>query len=167
MFRKYETSKVDLRSSSQPNLPRRPAHNRLPIHTRLALLTQFRITRDLLRIFGIHDHDLSKLTMRACRTVEEHGLRGRDGHVEGSNIGLAVCKRDVAGMNATVHGRAGGVGRGLRDGVVAVAELELNDVADCGGHGVGDEGVLWAADDDGDDLGLALVGVGWEWMLTR
>jgi hypothetical protein len=167
MFRKYETSKVDLRSSSQPNLPRRPAHNRLPIHTRLTLLTQFRITCDLLRIFGIHDHDLSKLTMRACRTVEEHGLRGRDGHVEGSNIGLAVCERDVAGMNAAVHGRAGGVGRGLRDGVVAVAELELNDVADRGGHGVGDEGVLWAADNDGDDLGLALVGVGWEWMLTR
>jgi hypothetical protein len=49
----------------------------------------------------------------------------------------------------------------LRDGVVAVGELELHDVADGGHDRVGDESVLGAADYHGDDLVLAAVGACW------
>jgi hypothetical protein len=96
--------------------------------------------------------------MRACGTVQEHRLRAGDGHVECTDVGLAVLEWDVAGMNAAVHGGAGSVWSGLSDRVVAVAELELHDVTDCRNDGVGDEGVLRAADDDWDDLVLTLKG---------
>jgi hypothetical protein len=46
--------------------------------------------------------------------------------------------------------------------VVAIGELELNYVSDGGNDGVGDKGVLGAADDYGDDLVLALEWAGWE-----
>jgi hypothetical protein len=46
---------------------------------------------------------------------------------------------------STGERRAGGVGGGLGDGVVAIAELELDHVADGGGEDIGDKGVLGAA----------------------
>jgi hypothetical protein len=58
-------------------------------------------------------------------------------------------------MHATLERGAGRFERALRGRVVAVAELELDNVADGGGHGVRGEGVLGAADDDGDELVLA------------
>lgn len=65
-------------------------------------------------------------------------------------------------MHAASHGRAGGVGSRLRDGVVSVGELKLYYVAYCGIKGAGDEGVLGAANDDGDDLVLAAVRLGFD-----
>ena len=47
----------------------------------------------------------------------------------------------MAAVHAAGHGCACRVGGGLRDGVVAVGELELQDVTDGGDDGVGDEGV--------------------------
>jgi hypothetical protein len=65
----------------------------------------------------------------------------------------------VARVDAAGHGRTGCVGGRLRDSVVAVRELELDDVADGGMDAVRDEGVLRAADDDRDDLVGAAEGV--------
>jgi hypothetical protein len=94
--------------------------------------------------------------MRASGAVQEHGLRAGDRHVECADVGLAILEWNVARVDAAVHGLAGSVGSGLSDGVVAVAELELDDVADCCDDGVGDEGVLGPADDDWNDLILTL-----------
>ena len=44
--------------------------------------------------------------------------------------------------------------------MVAVGELELDNVADCCGDGVGDESILGTADDYGDDLAGAAKWVG-------
>lgn len=41
--------------------------------------------------------------------------------------------------------------------MIAVAELELHDVADSGDYGVGHEDILGATNDDRDDLALAAV----------
>jgi hypothetical protein len=105
--------------------------------------------------------------MRAGRAVQEHGLRAGHWHVEGSDVGLPILKGDVATVNATVHGRACSVRRRLRDGVVAIGELELHNVTNGGDDGVGDKGVLRAADDDGDDLILALEGTRWNWHVSK
>ena len=99
-------------------------------------------TSDLqLRDLRIHNHNLSLLTMRARRTVQKHGLGTRDWHIERPDVGLSIFEGDVAAVHAPSHGCACGVSGGLRDGVVAVGELELQDVADGGDDGVGDEGV--------------------------
>jgi hypothetical protein len=96
--------------------------------------------------------------MRARGAVQEHGLRGGDGHIECADVGLAVLERNVTRVDTAVHGLAGSVGSGLSYGVVAVAELELHDVADCCDDGVWNEGVLGSADDDWNDLVLTLEG---------
>jgi hypothetical protein len=155
-----------LRSSRQPNLPRCTPHHTRPIYTLLRRLRQLGIIRNLLRVRRIHNHDLALLAMRARRTVKEHGLRARDGHIEGADVSLAVLEWNVAAVDAAVHGFAGCVNGGLRDSVVAIGELELDYVADGGNNGVGDKGVLRAADDYGDDLILALEGAGWWFMLV-
>lgn len=67
--------------------------------------------------------------MRARSAVQEHGICACDGHVEGSHIGLAVFKRNVAAVDTAVHGRACCIGSRLCDGVIAIAELELHYVA--------------------------------------
>jgi hypothetical protein len=113
--------------------------------------------------------------MRPSSTVQKHGVGASDGHVEGSDICLAVFKGDVAAVDTAVHGSACRVGGRLRDSVVAVGELELDNVADCGGDGVGDESVLGAADNDWDDLAGATEWVGlflvsdvkmeWGWVI--
>lgn len=36
--------------------------------------------------------------------------------------------------------------------MVAIAELELDDIADGGGYRVGHKGILWSTNDDGDNL---------------
>lgn len=97
--------------------------------------------------------------MWACRAVQKHGLGVRDDHVESSDFSLSVFEGDVSAVHAAIHGHACGVQRGLSDGVVAVRELELQDVADCRDDRVGYEGVLRAAHDDGNDLVLAAVDV--------
>lgn len=92
--------------------------------------------------------------MRARRAVQKHGLRVGNHHVERADFGLVVLERNVAAVHAAGHGHACLVRGGLRDGVVAVAELELDHVANRGSERVGDEGVLGSADDDGNHLVL-------------
>jgi hypothetical protein len=162
-----DTKAKNSRSSIQPNLPRRTTHNIRSIRTTLRLLTQFRIISYQLRTRRIHNHHLSLLAMRPRRTVQIHWLRARDGHVEGSNIGLSVLERDVARVYAFVHGSAGCVRRGLSDGVVAVGELELHDVAYGCGDGIRDEGVLGTTDYDWDYLVGAAEGVCCEVLVRR
>lgn len=99
--------------------------------------------------------------MRSGRAVQEHSISTRDWHVERADICLAVLERDVAAVHTGIHGCACCVSSGLGYGVVAVAELELHDVADGGDDGVGDEGVLWTSDYYGDDLAGAAVGFDW------
>jgi hypothetical protein len=70
-------------------------------------------------------------------------------------------------VDAAGHGRTGCVRGRLSDSVVAVGELELDDVADGGVDVVRDEGVLRAADDDGDYLVGAAEGVCWEVLVRR
>jgi len=106
----------------------------------------------------VNDHDLSVLTVRARRTVQEHWVSARNGHVEGADISLPVLKGDVAAVHTGLHGRACLIHGRLGDGVVSVAELELHDVAHRGDYRVGDECVLGPADDDGDDLVGAAMG---------
>jgi hypothetical protein len=48
-------------------------------------------------------------------------------------------------VHATGERRAGGVGGGLGDSMVAIGELELDHIADGGGEYVGHEGVLGSA----------------------
>lgn len=98
--------------------------------------------------------------MRSSSTVQEHGVSTSDGHVEGSDICLAVFEGDVTAVDTPIHGSACCIGGRLRDGVVAVGELELDNVADCCGNGVGDESILGTADDYGDDLAGAAKWVG-------
>lgn len=97
--------------------------------------------------------------MRARRTIQIHGLRTRHWHVKRAYISLSVFEGDVAAVHAAIHGRARFVGSRLSDCVVAVGELELHNVADCRSDGVGDEGVLGPANDDGDDLAGATEGI--------
>jgi len=93
--------------------------------------------------------------MRARRTVQEHWVRGRHDNIERAHVRLAIFKRDMARVHAALHRLAGSIRSGLRDGVVPVGELELQHVADSRVDGVGNEGILLAADDHGDDLVLA------------
>jgi hypothetical protein len=153
---------ANLRSNIQPNLARRSTHNIRPIRALRGRLTLLRVVRYLLRVRRIHYHDLAFLTMRARGTVQEHGLRASHWHIERANISLAVLEGNVAGVHAAIHRFARAVGSRLRNSVVAIGELELDDVADSRVDGVGDEGVLWATDDDGDDLVLATVGTGFD-----
>jgi hypothetical protein len=81
----------------------------------------------------VDNHDLSELAVRSSCAVEEHGLGRGHGHVEGADISLAVLEGDASAVDTTIHGLACCVGGALSYGVVAVAELELDDVADCRG----------------------------------
>ena len=67
----------------------------------------------------------------------------------------------MAAVYAAFQGGAWGFERALGGSVVSVAELELDDVADGSGDGVGIEGVLGTADYYWDDLGLSGFEVGW------
>lgn len=110
----------------------------------------------------VDDHDLSFLTVRAGRAVQEHRVSAGNGHVERSDICLAVLERDVSAVHAGVHGRACLVRCRLGHGVVSVAKLELNNVTNCGHDGVGHEGILGSTNDYRDDLTLAAMQVGRE-----
>lgn len=103
----------------------------------------------------VDDHDLSELAVGPSCAVKEHGLGRGHGHVEGADISLSVHEGDASAVDTTLHGLACCVGGTLRDSVVAVAELELDNVADRSGDGVGDENVLDATDDNRDDLSSA------------
>jgi hypothetical protein len=107
----------------------------------------------------IDDHDLSLLAVGSSCAVKEHGLGRGYGHVEGADISLSVLEGNASAVDTAVHGLACCIGGALRDGVVAVAELELDDVADRGGDRVRDEYVLHATNDDGDDLTSATDGL--------
>lgn len=150
-----------LRSSRQRQFTRRPTHHIRTVNTRITLLAQLRIRRQLLCIRGVDHHDLSELTMWARRTVQIHWLCARNWHVKCADLCLAVLERDVSAVHTAVHGRTGFVSRRLCDGVVAVRELELYNVADGSSDGVRDEGVLGTADDDRDDLTGTAEGVTW------
>lgn len=99
--------------------------------------------------------------MRTSGTVQVHGLCTRYRHIERAHIGLSVFEGNVSAMYSIGHGCTRFVGRRLGDSVVAIGELELYYVADGRGDGVRDKGILWAADDDGDDLTGAAEGVAW------
>lgn len=103
----------------------------------------------------VDDHNLTLLTMRSSGAVQEHGIGACDGHVERADISLAVLERDMTAVHTRSHGRAGLIDSRLCDCVIAVAELELDDVTDCGDDGVGDESILGTTDDHRDDLVLA------------
>lgn len=104
-----------------------------------------------------HDHAL--LAVHRLRAVQEHGLRVHDGDVEGAHH---AARAAVEGDEAAVHpredadgavdGPAGRVREGLRHGVVARRELELEHVARAGGDAVRGEGQGGAADEYRDDL---------------
>ena len=126
----------------------------------MTLLAQFNIVGQLLRIRRVDHHDLALLAMWSGSTVQKHGVGTSNRHVEGSNICLAVLEGNVTAVDTAFHGRACCIGRRLRDGVVAVGKLELDDIADCCSNGVGDEGILWATDDYGNDLVCATKRVG-------
>lgn len=153
--------KAHLRCSIKSNLTHRPSHDSRPICALVGLLRFLRIVCNLLRICSIHNHNLALLTMRTCCTEQKHGVGGRDRHVERAYVCLPVYKQYVAAVHASLHGSARCVGSRLRDGVVSVAELELENVADGCDDGVGREGILRTTDDDGDDLvGAAEAGSG-------
>ena len=152
--------RINLRSISKLNATRRPARNRRPIHRLLRPLRGLHKVQHLLGTSRVDNHDLPLLAMRAGRAEHEDGVGARDHHAEGAHVGLAVLERDVPAVDAAVQRRAGGFQRALGGGVVAVAELELHDVADGRGDGVGVEGVLRTADDNGDHLGLSGFEVG-------
>jgi hypothetical protein len=147
------------RSSIQSNLPCRSTYHCRAIRTLLRLLTQFRVVRNLLRAHWIDNHHLSLLAMRAGSTIQEHGLRARDWHVERADIRLAVLERDVTTVHTTFHRCACFVSSRLSYRVVAVRKLIHYDVAYGSDDRVWDEGVLGTADDDGDYLVLAANGV--------
>lgn len=90
--------------------------------------------------------------MRSGSTVQKHGIGTGNGHVEGSNICLAVLEGNVTAVDTAFHRRACCIGGRLRDGVVTIGKLKLDDIADGCSHGVGDEGILRATDDYGNDL---------------
>lgn len=150
----------DLRSSIQSKFARSSADDVGSISARFALLAQLDIVGQLLRTGRVDHHNLTLLAMGSGSTVQEHGVRARNGHVESSDICLAVLEGDVTAVNTAFHRSACCVGGRLRDGVVAVGELELDNVADCCGDGVGDESILGTADDYGDDLAGAAKWVG-------
>lgn len=91
--------------------------------------------------------------MVCLRAIEIHGLRARNGHVEGADHAAGAA---VEGDEAAIHAfaRRGGLAwRGhiaLRDGVVPSGELELNYVAGLGRHGVGGKSERVAADEHRD-----------------
>jgi hypothetical protein len=153
----------NLRSSGETNFTCSSTHDIGSVYTLRALLGQLGIVGNLLCVDGVDDHDLAELAMRACSAVKEHGLRAGDWHVERAHIGLSIFKGNVAAVDTSVHGFTCCVGGGLRDGVVAVAELELHNVAHGGHNGVGHKRVLRATDDYRDDLVLATVGTSWKW----
>ena len=63
-------------------------------------------------------------------------------------------------VDAAFQGGAWGFKGALGGGVVSVAELELDDVADGSSDGVGIESVLGTADYYWDDLGLSGFEIG-------
>jgi len=150
----------DLRSSIQSKFARSSADDVGSISAGFALLAQLDIVGQLLRTGRVYHHNLTLLAMGSGSTVQEHGVRARNGHVESSDICLAVLEGDVTAVDTAFHGSACCVGGRLRDSVVAVGELELDNVADCCGDGVGDEGVLGSTDDYGDNLAGAAKWVG-------
>lgn len=110
----------NLRCRRQSQFARRTPHNTGAIGARGRLLALLHVLGQLRVITRINHHDLAELAMRARSAIQEHWRGARDGHVESADVGLAIDKRDVAAVHAAFHGRAGGVGRRLRDGVVAV-----------------------------------------------
>jgi hypothetical protein len=72
----------------------------------------------------------------------------------------------MSAVNTAIHGLACYVSRGLCDCVVTVAKLELHDVPHGSDDRVGHKGVLWAANDNRDNLIGAAVGTGFESVLV-
>lgn len=90
--------------------------------------------------------------MRTRGAEHEDGVGAGDDDAEGSDVGLAIFERDVAAVDASVQGSAGCVRSALCCSVVAIAELELDDVTNCGRDRVRIEGILRATNYYRDDL---------------
>jgi hypothetical protein len=94
--------------------------------------------------------------MRPRGAIEEHGIGAVDGQVKGADDCLPILEGDMPAMNRRslrLLQRLASISLGgLGDGVVPVAELELNGVANLGLYHVGYKQVLRTTDYDGDDL---------------
>lgn len=90
----------------------------------------------------IDSQDHSSLTMGSLCAVEPHWLIVHDGHIESSHdAACAAVEGDEARVYAAVGKRlTRGLLGGLRNGVVAGTELELQDVTGLCDDGVGCEG---------------------------
>jgi hypothetical protein len=88
-------------------------------------------------------------------TEDEHGLSARHRHVESPDVRLAVFKRNVSTVYAARQRTARCFQSTLCGGVVAVAELELDDIAHSSDHGIRIESVLGSADYHRNELVLS------------
>lgn len=108
------------------------------------------------RYSRVDDQHLALLTVRPRGAVHEHRSRTRNRHVERSNHRLAVLERNVSAVNGCRHCILQRLAccalRTLRDRVVAVAELELYDIADLRRDQVWYECILRSADHHRDEL---------------
>lgn len=104
----------------------------------------------------VDDQHLALLTVRPRGAVHEHRGSTRNRHVERSNHRLTVLKRNVSAVNGGRHRILQRLAcctlRALRDRVVAVAELELYDIADLRRDQVRYESILRSADHYRDEL---------------
>ncbi len=95
-------------------------------------LNQSRLAPSLTTLDGknvrVDNHDLSRLAMWASRTIQKHGFGTRDRHVEGSHFGLAVFEGDVTAVYAAFHWSASLLHGRLSNGMVSIAELELDHI---------------------------------------
>jgi len=93
--------------------------------------------------------------MRSRSTEDEHRLGVHHWHVESPDLSLAVFERNVPTVHTTLHRRAGRFQSALRGGVIAVAELKLDDIAHGSDHRIRIESVLWSADYNWNELVLS------------
>ena len=107
----------------------------------------------------IDRHDHSLLAVHRLRTVKEHRRRAHDRNIKrADHAARAAVEGDEAAVDAgrdtcgAVYGPAWRGRLRLRDGVIALCELELQHVARVGGDAVRREGQRRAADQHGDDL---------------
>lgn len=107
-------------------------------------------------LLRVDNQDLSFLAVGAGSAVQEHWIGAGDGHTERAYGGLAIDKRNMARVDCcryrSLKWLASNVLCGLGDGMVTIAELELDNIANRCRHNVGHKGILWATDNYRYDL---------------
>lgn len=84
--------------------------------------------------------------------IDEHRSDTRNWHVESTNICLPVLKGYVSTVYTTCEGRTRRFRCALGSGMIAIAELELDDISQGGDNGIWSESVLRATDNDWNQL---------------